>query len=353
MTTQKQEEDVYYAGLANLGNTCFLNSFVQILNHIYELDNIYDVVFKQHKKKNPETEFFKSWIKLHEQMKNTIDVIVPDDFVKNVQKLAHIKNMDLFTGTLQNDIHEFIIFVIQNIHSSISRKIKIEITGNPENETDNLAISCYNMLQKVCSEEYSEIIDLFYGIYVSNIHSVETPIQLLSTNPEPFFILDLPIPIVTPQINTPQINIYDCIDLFMEKETLQGQNAWFNEKTGKKENIKKGIEFWSFPNILLISFKRFSPCGKFKRNEHIDFPHHLDLSKYVIGYNPNKYKYDLFGVCNHFGNNQGGHYTSFVYDSFNEWHHYNDTNVETGISPTRIVTSFAYCLFYRMTMSKK
>ena len=38
------------------------------------------------------------------------------------------------------------------------------------------------------------------------------------------------------------------------------------------------------------------------------------------GYNPNSYKYDLYGVCNHMGTSRGGHYTAFVKANSGQWY---------------------------------
>jgi ubiquitin C-terminal hydrolase len=136
--------------------------------------------------------------------------------------------------------------------------------------------------------------------------------------------------------------------MFTTPEILEGDNAWFNEKTGKKEDVKKQISFWNFPKILIITFKRFTPDGTNKLNYLIDFPlYNLDVSKYIKGYNAEQYKYDLYGVCNHIGGVTGGHYTSFVKNSQNKWYHYNDDAVEILQDEQKIVTPMAYCLFYR------
>ena len=105
----------------------------------------------------------------------------------------------------------------------------------------------------------------------------------------------------------------DCFSSFTEYETLEGDNAWYNEETDKKIPVKKRITFWSLPKILIITFKRFSFDGKKKRQDLVDYPlTDLNLSKFVSGYNAKQYVYDLYGVCNHSGNTQGGHYTAFV-----------------------------------------
>jgi len=94
--------------------------------------------------------------------------------------------------------------------------------------------------------------------------------------------------------------------------------------------------------------KRFSPDGSQKINNLIQFPiDNLDLTKYIVGYSPSQYLYELYGVCNHYGSTHGGHYTAFVKNSSKEWIHFNDTNVEIVKDENMVITPMAYCLFYR------
>jgi ubiquitin C-terminal hydrolase len=162
------------------------------------------------------------------------------------------------------------------------------------------------------------------------------------SKPEHYFILDLEM------THHPQQSLYDCFDLFTREEEMSGENAWMNEKTGKKENVKKIVHFWNFPKILVIALKRFSGDGTQKLNHLVDFPlENLNLSNYIIGYNKKDYVYDLYGVCNHIGGVMGGHYTSFVKNADNIWCYYNDTSVEKVDNLQDIVSPMAYCLFYR------
>ena len=105
------------------------------------------------------------------------------------------------------------------------------------------------------------------------------------------------------------------------------------------------MNFWNFPNILIIDLKRFNNFNK-KINTIIDFPiNDLDLRKYVTGYDKETYIYDLFGITNHSGGCLGGHYTCFVKNANNKWYYYNDTNV-SEIGENNLITNKAYCLFY-------
>ena len=98
--------------------------------------------------------------------------------------------------------------------------------------------------------------------------------------------------------------------------------------------------------ILIISFKRFNKYNK-KINTIITTPtKNLDLSKYVVGYDKESYKYDLFGICNHSGGCLGGHYTAFVKNANGKWYEFNDTSIRE-MKESEIVSSRSYCFFYR------
>lgn len=337
-------------GLTNLGNTCFLNSCVQVLSHTYELHEFLNS--QKHKKyikpHIPESIIMNEWNDLRNIMWINNLTISPNKFVSNVQYVAAKKNRDLFTGWAQNDMPEFLLFLIECMHNSISRGMIMNIKGISQNYTDKIALACYGMLKTVYEKEYSEIMDLFYGIYVSQIVSMDNEVK--SIKPESFFILDLPI-----SEHNANITLYDCFDRFTITETLTGDNAWYNESTKQKESVKKEILFWNFPKVLVITLKRFSSDGNHKITSNIDCPlYNLDLSKYVMGYNPQQYMYDLYGVCNHMGGVMGGHYTAFVKNSQDQWIEFNDTSVSFIQHPEKnVITPMAYCLFYRKKNNSK
>jgi ubiquitin carboxyl-terminal hydrolase 8 len=338
-------KDKGLSGLSNLGNTCFINSCVQVLSHTYELNEYLNLeIYKKKLKNKVDSALLLEWDNLRKLLWSENCIISPGKFVNTIKKVARVKDMEIFTGHSQNDLPEFLLFIIDCFHTALSREIKMTISGTAENETDNVAIKCYEMIKNMYSKEYSEIWNLFYAIHVSELISLESNTRINIT-PEPFSILDLPIP-----KNNKSPTLIDCLDLYIEGEILDGENAWYNEETKNKESIKKKISFWSFPTILVIDFKRFNARNQ-KNQIHIDFPFDLDLTNYVIGYKKNSFKYELFGVCNHSGGVLGGHYTCYVKNANGKWYHYNDTMVSEVSLPKSIVSPKAYVLFYRK-MSK-
>jgi ubiquitin C-terminal hydrolase len=382
-----EKKDKSMIGIVNLGNTCFLNSCIQVLNYTSELAEI----LKQNDlKKDEDGTVSSEWLELYDMMwssevlNKTGISINPSKFVNVIQCVAQKKDRDIFTGWSQNDMSEFLLFIMDCFHGSISKSVIINISGNPQNVTDKIAVKCYSMIKTVYEKEYSEILRDFYGIYVSKITSISSEENErdihdeINVKPELFFLLDLPIPELSDVNDTHhsshvndfaemqcrnmrdspehhfsvicggKMNIYNCLDLMTTPELLSGDNAWYNDLTGKKEDALKELKFWSLPKILIITLKRFSFMNDNKNETFVYFPiNNLDLSKYIIGYDASSYIYDLYGVCNHYGNGlNGGHYTSIIKVDEDEWLHFNDTQIHK-ISKTDVMTPNAYCLFYR------
>lgn len=339
---EKSKYEIYKnkgrTGLANLGNTCFMNSVLQCLSHTYELNNFLNKKEYQTRiRKKEDSLILMEWDKLREMMWSENCIISPGGFLDAIQKVSRIKKKDLFTGYAQNDFSEFLVFIMECFHNSILREVDMTIKGDILTSTDELAKKCFNMIKTFYKKEYSEIFEIFYGIHVSKVtSSCET---YKNTTPESYFLLTLPIP-------CKNASLYQCLDEYTSVETLDGDNMLEIDDSGTKQICNRQILFWSFPQVLVILLKRFGNNLK-KNKDRIDFPLvNLDLSKYTIGYDKNTYIYDLYGICNHSGGVLGGHYWAYVKNASNKWYNFNDTQV-SEIKESNLVTDKAYCLFYR------
>ena len=331
-------------GLANLGNTCFINSCMQVLSHTTLLNNFLNKDDGNYKQKLSayhdkqyllDSKLLVEWDNLRKLMWEENRTISPGGYLKAIQYVAKNKKKDIFTGYAQNDLPEFLLFIIDAFHNGMRREVDMKIKGKIKNDKDKLAIKCFEMMKQMYSSEYSELLDIFYGIHVSVI---EKDGKELSIKPEPYFIIDLPL-----DLEKPTINIKDCFDKYCKPELIED---WKNEETGENEHVNRVIKFWSLPNILVIDLKRFTFDGKkIQKPVNLELDN-LDLREYIEGYNKDSFIYELYGVCNHSGGVLGGHYTATVKIECGEWYLFNDTNV-SPIKFTGENNTSGYCLFYR------
>ena len=146
-----------------------------------------------------------------------------------------------------------------------------------------------------------------------------------------------------------EISLNDCLKLFTKEEELVDIQC---EKCKKKTLFKKTLEIERLPKYLVLVLKRFKYIltNSIKIQNLIKFPiDDLPLQNYVSQKDIN-YKYNLFGIINHSGSLEWGHYNSYfkVNDS---WVCYDDSHVSEISSG--IESKKAYMLIYKSNSTDK
>ena len=331
--------------IPNFGNTCFINSCIQILCHCQLFHNI---LSSKEVKGDVNTNciehvLWKNWIEISGKTYNTKEkqFLNPKGVLSALQQISKQKNT-MFSGCMeQHDFFEFTLFIIDNLHACIKKSRSIQINGTPKNDTDKLAIVCYKYLYSVYEKEFSEIHELFHGIMVSTISPVHDNNTIYSSTPEIFFSLDLPV-------LKNHCALTHCLNLYFKQETLDGDNAWYNEKTSKKENVHKKGGIFRFPKVLWIVLKRFSYDGVSKNCSKVYFPTTLDMCDFACGYHRTNQVYDLYAICNHYGNLNHGHYNCVIKMNSSTWFLCDDDRIQKIPDENMLSSlySHVYCLVY-------
>jgi ubiquitin C-terminal hydrolase len=277
-------------GLMNIGNTCYLNSGLQMLIHIEDLCNL----ILEYSDRSSILKVISNFIN---EYHNGNNVLIPRDIKSIVEQRQH-----MFMGFRQHDSAEFIVFLLVIIDEEI-KKISKESNGIVPifSLESNVRVKCK---LKAC-------LNINEHIEKNN-----------------FLLLD---------INNDSKTLDDCYRLSKSSEILEESN--YNcDKCKNKTIASKRSTVINWPNNLIVWLKRFKQKGMRvdKMDNMLEIPlewrHNMKLQGFVI----------------HSGGLHGGHYI-YVGLVNNKWYLFNDSSV-SEIQYQQQLSNYlncAYLLYYK------
>ena len=168
-----------------------------------------------------------------------------------------------------------------------------------------------------------------------------------------------------------QMRLGACLQAFGAPEALQGDNAYVCEaceKAAKERGEKptgqpalKWLQLSSVPRKLTLHLKRFRSTGRrtHKLDEHVPFPARFDIGPFTCAAGAPVKHYShlsgggapsagmrLYGVIEHEGSFDGGHYISYVrLQGGSQWYRMSDSIVKE-VSEEVVLSKQAFMLFY-------
>ena len=328
-------------GLTNMGNTCFMNSCLQVLSNCPPLAQYFRK--SRHKREINTSNSMKGELALaFGALVNKIWSAKPHSSTRPVAvKKLIAKRAKRFSGYQQHDAQEFLIFLLDALHDDLNRvkrKGNYEEIKDVEGETESETAARW--WENYESRNDSHIKDVFSGQLKSRVECLEC--GHVSTAFDPFMNLSLPLP-RTQSRRGESVELMDCFRLYSAKEELSGDEAYYCSKCKTHQPCTKQLSVKKYPPVLILHLKRFAGTSRrSKLSTSVNVPK---------GFAPGKDastspRYDLIGVINHMGSAFSGHYTANAKNAEDRaWYTFNDSNV-SSFSTRHISGPSAYVLFY-------
>ena len=327
-------------GFTNIGNTCYMNSALQCLIHLEEL-NPKNEVFLDTLRKSTKKEYtlLKQWLQLYKEMwyeDNSDTFIKTRNFLITFVNRCREENI-YFEVFNQNDVSEFLTAFITVLHEEIYRPVNITVSGEPKNNMDNYQVKSIETWNSYFNTKYSCIIKDFHS---QSINLTCCPLcDYTTSNMDPIMTINLDIDEMTD-------SIYDCLNNYTDEFTMDEENKWTCDKCGEKVQCKKKNKFWKLSDIVIINIKQYNDNQK-KYDKFIKYPKILNMESYCINYKGLSMNFELQSLCIHSGGLGGGHYFAYCKNQMdNKWREYNDTHV-SELQEDDVYNKKPYCLFYK------
>ena len=308
-------------GLKNLGNSCYMNSVLQVLAHTddfkeYFLNNDFNEGSK------PLSLALRNFLK--EYFENKDNNYFALEELYNVIKL---NNKMGFADGNQHDSADFLNSFLDSLETENNNKWNNIFKGK-----ETILDTCEQCNDK--SQKENEFKFLSLGIKDDDLEKIESH-----------------------EMEEDCCNCCDCCCVYykttLEKlldNYIKGEEIEVNCERGDNTNKIRTTKISFLPKYLILQLNIFYAY----HSVFIKIPKELNLKKYCTEQNNVNFDYTLYGIVRHYGNMYGGHYTAAIKEE-NDWYICDDEIVEKVIKPflddgicsRRLSPPGTYLLFYK------
>jgi len=318
-------------GLRNVGLTCYMNSILQCLLHIPELNAYFINKYPEQKNKlkniNKDVdtrgrlceEYHQIVLEIYKA--NNKSYIVPKDFNKFLSNIN-----DQFAQYEANDAKDLLLYLLQAMHSELNYNGEEKLKSVPRcNQT--IEKESFNFFLTVnCQLNLSIISYLFYGINKSITVCLSCKKTLY--NFQYFQFLSFP----TFNFKDKDFNLYQGFKEFIKPELMSGDNKCYCQSCKGLRDAKVTTKIYAAPPYLIINID----YGKNKKYmpKKVSFGGIIEIGDFVDKYEnnvPPQVQYRLIAVSTHLGRSgSSGHYITYCQDNQDEWYEFNDSSVSSA-----------------------
>ncbi len=310
-------------GIVNIGNTCFMNSVLQVLFNIKPLTDALLKIESSHPVIQQYQKILNYW-----KNNTTNKVVKLQNFCQALYEHTH------FNQHQQQDAHEFIYTILDIIHENIKYPVIINTTHDPTDKT----IKCKEEWINFCQKNFSVIIPTFYGQIRNTKKCQNCSNESLTREQICGITLDAHAQSMT-----------NALDQYFMNNIIVDYKC---EKCNEVQNVVQQKVFEILPEYMIVQLNRFEGINH-KNHDIFGFSSIMNLNDYVEPeFRDPKIKYELCGIICHYGSMYSGHYNVIFKHADNTWYYADDEIVRkmTNVISQNVIRN-AYLLIYQKVVS--